>query len=405
MDQKTQTPWPALRQYTPPYDILLDVCSFLGNHELSLVALLNRIWNEAATATLYREIDLVQTRAIWRCVKTLSRSPETTSFGRELAAVPRSIRLRFPPYIIASDECGKTLGVMLLQTLPRLVNLHSLSSNVTSFNVLDILLWTTETRRTPLRTLALTGDIIYRDHNHIGFGHDVPLDLWPTLSSLELDVYATCDPVPYATFLEHTLLRSQTHLRVLSLDFGPGLVKTDSPILELFKRLPVFKCLEELRTMLPGNFLALPCFTQAPCLKSLCVLDWHGSLAWSALRETDYAHPETLACPPQLFGIHVLDALLPNAQGRRRQIHTLRFGNTTYERHCGGFRASWCMWDIDAPAVLAHMAYSGVPIRCLGIHVEDISILLGPDVKLHLQHLERLDLTMQWSQEVPEVRL
>lgn len=41
-------------------------------HELSLVAFFNRLSNEAA-ATLYWEIDLIQPRTIWRCVKTLGR--------------------------------------------------------------------------------------------------------------------------------------------------------------------------------------------------------------------------------------------------------------------------------------------------------------------------------------------
>lgn len=201
--------WPVI-----PYDVFIEICSFLTIHEISVLVLISRMWNEAATIALYEHIDLFQPRAIWRCVKPLSLPPETTSFARDLAIFPRSIHIRRPLFISVTLESETALGEMLQQLLPRLINLHSFSCDLSLPNVPRILLRTTESRRVPLRTLDLLLAEDYRPFDQVSeddFGlKDVPLDHWPALSSLGFHIYSNSN-APYDEFFKHTVLHSQHH--------------------------------------------------------------------------------------------------------------------------------------------------------------------------------------------------
>lgn len=288
---------------------------------------------------------------------------------------------------------------MLQQLLPRLINLHSFCCDISLPNVPRILLRTTESRRVPLRTLDLLIAEDYRPFDQVSedyFGlKDVPLDHWPALSSLGFHIYSNSN-APYDGFFKHTVLHSQHHLRALSLSVRHEILVT---VWDVLSRIPVFRCLEKLQTSLPVKFLMLPCFTQAPRLKSLNIHYFGSTTAWPPLRETDYRALEVLSCPARAsrLEMHALNALLPDvAQGYRRPIHTLRLGDSTYGRYRGTFYPADGLWDGDAPTALAYIARYGAPMRHLGIHLPEnaIDCLTAPDIKPHLAHLESLDARM-----------
>ncbi|EIW61020.1 uncharacterized protein TRAVEDRAFT_46245 [Trametes versicolor FP-101664 SS1] len=348
MGEIQQTPLPLQVPQWPviPYDVFIEICSFLTIHEISVLALISRMWNEAATIALYEHIDLFQPRAIWCCVKTLSLPPETTSFARDLAVFPRSIHIRRPLFISVTLESETALGEMMQQLLPRLINLHSFSCDLSLPNVPRILLRTTESRRVPLRTLDLLIAEDYRPFDQVSeddFGlKDVPLDHWPALSSLGVHIYSNSN-APYDEFFKHTVLHSQHHLRALSLSVRPELLVT---VWDVLSRIPVFRCLEKLQTSLPVKFLLLPCFTQAPRLKSLNIHYFGSTTAWPPFQETDYR-----ALEPQLAYLESLDLLIeysglpdldPLNLGTRLIAHLPRLHTFLLSdgplKLCGGFR-------------------------------------------------------------------
>ncbi|OJT01999.1 hypothetical protein TRAPUB_7533 [Trametes pubescens] len=374
-----------------------------------MLALMNKTWNEAATIVLYGDIDLIRPRAIWHCIKTLSLPPQTMSFGRDLAIYAQSIYIRHPLTIRISSESKKALGDMLLQLLPRMINVHSFSCDIVIPEIPRFLLWTTDSRSASIRTLSLPPD-----WNDVGqprwttedeFGSDVPLDRWPILSSLALQVYSA-NTIPYLVFLTNTIRRTPNDLRVLSLHISAKHLDAGASFADLLSRLPIFQRLETFTTSLPARFLALPCFARAPRLTSLTV---YTISEWPVLHEADYFTLEVLSCRTLAIASWAgktcaLDALLPNVQGGRRPIHTLRLQNASYRRYDGGFCPDGLL-RAAVPAALAFLARSGVPIHHIGTFVPEdaINSLTAPDIKPQLQHLESLDLLIVYS-ELPDVR-
>lgn len=377
---------PLVQEDVLPLEICIHICSFVETHGLSVLALMDRMWNQAATIALYEHIDLIRPRAIWRCIKTLSRPPEALSFGRDLTIYPKSIRIRYPMLIYVVDQSRQALADILISTLPRLINIRSFSCAIPLPSIPRILLSFAAGRTSLLRTLDLMSQGDGRMVMEVNFDIDLALDVL-TFSSFELTlpIGGPASTAAYASFFKRTICHSPHALRVLSLNFGSSMTAAGSPIVDVISRLPILQHLEELS--IPEAFLHFPCFAQAPRLKSLT---YYANA--DLLGSTDYSTLEVLACSSS---IGVLEAFLPNVQTHRRPIHTLRLDRTRYERH-GDFSVRIPMTAADTLPVLARIAYSGVPVRHLAISIPDevLSSFGDPTIAPFLGHLESLVLVI-----------
>lgn len=264
------------------------------------MALSSTLLNEVATPLLYADISLSHGPSMESCMKTLSSPAAMLAFRRDLAKYPRTIVFRLPAKAQNARFSPDSIARDLWRALPRLVNLRELSCNVALPHVAKVLV---SLSGHTLKRLELVSRPSHEGNYQLEDEHDAnattlekPQSL--ALTCLRLDIHLD-STLPYIPFIKHILAHQPDSLRSLSLtlsvDWG------NESIANVFERLPPFANLKQLSIGVGG--LRYPCFSHAPRLTSLCVIDFTNPVTYAtppvaSIPHTAFSALQKLSCLP-----------------------------------------------------------------------------------------------------------
>ncbi|KAI0358053.1 hypothetical protein OH77DRAFT_1494404 [Trametes cingulata] len=368
-------------------ELPVELLNTIGQHaparDLHSLLLANKHLNEALTPALYSAVTIDNYDAARKYIRTLATDPADVYARRDLAALVRSLNLKFEWYGMPQAIRAK-LARRLARAFARTTHLQHLVFRGTYVSTPRV--WAALVRAAAPTLRSLDADLDMPRWWPDGSTADVlEGPPFPQLSALTL--YVSDDlPREWLGLLEHVLTSRAAHLRALKVPFWEGPLT-----LPLLRKSPAWSALRTLE--IGGSSLVdLAALPPAPNLRSL-TLNYTGeeaaALGSTVIPHDLYPHLEVLACPYQL-----LPAFFPADVPRYRPVHTVRLDRAAYDEDGGGYgdfaQGEQPEWE-DVREALSCLPRSAGPVRDLSFFLDWFDAeTFGAELAEYVGSLERL---------------